>query len=67
MLDVPRERILAVGDALRTDIAGAATVGVDSCWVLDGIHDLAGKHAEAEAEAAAAGLAPVATLPSFSW
>jgi HAD superfamily hydrolase (TIGR01459 family) len=67
MLDVPPERVLVVGDALRTDIAGAAAVGLDSCWVLDGIHDLAGKPAEAEAEARAAGLAPVATIPNFAW
>lgn len=67
MLDVPLNRVLVVGDALRTDIAGAAAVGLDSCWVLDGIHDLAGKPAEAEAEAAAAGLAPLATLPNFAW
>jgi HAD superfamily hydrolase (TIGR01459 family) len=67
MLDVPLDRILVVGDALRTDIAGAKAVGLESCWVLDGIHDLAGKPAEAEAEAAAAGLAPIATLPNFAW
>jgi HAD superfamily hydrolase (TIGR01459 family) len=67
MLDVPPDRVLAVGDALRTDIAGAAGVGLDACWVLDGIHDLAGKPDQAEAEAAAAGLAPVATLPHFGW
>jgi HAD superfamily hydrolase (TIGR01459 family) len=62
LLGVPPDRVLAVGDALRTDIAGAATVGLESCWVLDGIHDLAGRPAEAEA-----GLAPIATLPNFSW
>jgi HAD superfamily hydrolase (TIGR01459 family) len=67
MLDVPPGRILVVGDALRTDIAGAAGVGLESCWVLDGIHDLAGKPEQAEAEAAAAGLAPVATIPNFTW
>jgi HAD superfamily hydrolase (TIGR01459 family) len=67
LLGVPPDRVLAVGDALRTDIAGAATVGLESCWVLDGIHDLAGRPAEAEAEAEAAGLAPIATLPNFSW
>lgn len=67
MLGVPPARVLAVGDALRTDIAGAAAVGLDSAWVLDGIHDLVGQEAEAEREAAAAGLAPVATLPSFKW
>jgi HAD superfamily hydrolase (TIGR01459 family) len=68
-LDLPRERVLAVGDALRTDIAGAASVGIDSCWVLGGIHgaELAGDPARAEAAAAAAELAPVAALPAFVW
>jgi HAD superfamily hydrolase (TIGR01459 family) len=33
-----RRSILAVGDSLRTDIAGAAGVGIDSVWVLGGIH-----------------------------
>ncbi len=67
LLGVPRERVLAVGDALRTDIAGAAAVGIESCWVLDGIHDLAARPDEAEREAAAAGLAPIAMLPTFAW
>jgi HAD superfamily hydrolase (TIGR01459 family) len=68
MLAMPRARILAIGDALRTDIAGAAAVGVASCWVLGGIHagDLDGPQA-AEAAARSAGLAPVATLPAFRW
>jgi HAD superfamily hydrolase (TIGR01459 family) len=67
LLGVPPDRVLAVGDALRTDIAGAASVGLESCWVLDGIHDLAGRPQEAETEATAAGLAPIATLPNFAW
>lgn len=67
MLGVAPSRVLAVGDALRTDIAGATAVGIASAWVLDGIHDLAGRHREAEEEAAAMGLAPLATLPSFRW
>lgn len=67
LLGVPKARVLAVGDALRTDIAGAQAVGLDSAWVLDGIHDLVGRHPDAEREAAAMGLAPVATLPSFRW
>lgn len=68
MLAAPRERILAVGDALRTDIAGAAVIGVDACWVLGGIHaaNLDGPQA-AEAAARSAGLAPLATLPAFRW
>ena len=68
------ERILAVGDALHTDIAGAQGVGIAACWVLSGIHgaqlrDANGRFdtVRAEAEARNAGLAPLATLPHFSW
>jgi HAD superfamily hydrolase (TIGR01459 family) len=69
LLDLPRSRVLAVGDALRTDIAGAAAIGVASCWVLGGLH---GEALDAEPQAAreavlAAGLAPVACIPGFAW
>jgi HAD superfamily hydrolase (TIGR01459 family) len=66
-LAVPR--VLAVGDALRTDIAGAAGAGLPSCWVLGGIHfeELGNDPAKIEAAASEAGLAPVATVPSFTW
>jgi HAD superfamily hydrolase (TIGR01459 family) len=74
VLDLPPERVLAVGDALRTDIAGASGVELASCWVLDGIHGAALRRpdgsfdtASAEAEAQAAGLTPIATLPRFAW
>ena len=61
-------RVLAVGDALRTDIAGARAAGVDACWVLGGLHGAHGGTAAAvEAEARAAGLAPVAAIPHFVW
>jgi ribonucleotide monophosphatase NagD (HAD superfamily) len=33
-----RRRILAVGDSLRTDIAGANAVGIDALLVAGGIH-----------------------------
>jgi HAD superfamily hydrolase (TIGR01459 family) len=33
-----RERLLVVGDSLRTDIAGAAAAGIDSLLVAGGIH-----------------------------
>jgi HAD superfamily hydrolase (TIGR01459 family) len=33
-----RRRLLAVGDSLRTDIAGAAAAGIDSLFILGGIH-----------------------------
>lgn len=35
---VPLRRVLAVGDAMRTDIAGAAALGIDSILVARGIH-----------------------------
>jgi HAD superfamily hydrolase (TIGR01459 family) len=69
MLDLPRGRVLAVGDALATDMRGAHGVGVDGCWVLGGIHQemIGNDTALARAEAASAGLAPVATVPTFRW
>ena len=65
MLGVEKSRVLAVGDALRTDLAGAKAAGIDACWVLSGIHALAPE--EAPLEAAAAGFCPVAILPGFFW
>jgi ribonucleotide monophosphatase NagD (HAD superfamily) len=35
---VARDRVLAVGDAIRTDIAGAAGFGIDCVLVARGIH-----------------------------
>jgi HAD superfamily hydrolase (TIGR01459 family) len=68
MLGVARERVLAVGDALRTDIAGAKAAGVDSCWVLSGIHarELGGDQVRIRAAVADADLAPVACIPAFA-
>lgn len=75
MLDMPPGRVMAVGDALRTDIAGAAAVGIASAWVLGGIHaeELGVEEGTlplpgvAEARAAADGLSPDAVLPAFRW
>jgi HAD superfamily hydrolase (TIGR01459 family) len=73
-LGVPPERVLAVGDSLRTDIAGAVGVDLAACWILDGIHAAELRTADgqfdtalAEAAARDAGVAPVATLPRFVW
>lgn len=70
-----RSRIAAVGDSLRTDIAGAAAVGIDSVLVLGGIHgDEVGYDGEnppdpgrLAAFLAEANRPPVATLGDFSW
>jgi HAD superfamily hydrolase (TIGR01459 family) len=72
MLGTPKTATLAVGDSLRTDISGAARAGVDSCWVLGGIHGeaLGGEAIKGEAasrKAAEAGLAPVAMVRAFTW
>lgn len=73
-LGMPKDRVLAVGDSLRTDIAGATAAGLAACWVLDGLHGEALRRtdgsydpAELEAEARGAGMAPVAAIARFSW
>jgi HAD superfamily hydrolase (TIGR01459 family) len=73
-LELPPDRVLAVGDSLRTDIAGASAVDLASCWVLDGIHgaelrtgDGGFDHGKAEKAAWQAGLSPVASVPRFAW
>lgn len=38
MTEVVPERVLAVGDALRTDIAGAVAYGLDALFIAQGIH-----------------------------
>mgnify|MGYP002376972124 FL=1 len=35
---VARERVLAIGDGIRTDITGAARAGIDSIFIPSGIH-----------------------------
>ncbi|ALJ34484.1 TIGR01459 family HAD-type hydrolase [Azospirillum brasilense] len=68
-------RILAVGDSLRTDVAGANAAGIDVALVTFGIHreELGGAWGEAvdpaklAAAAAAAGHQPTYGLPSLRW
>ena len=69
MLDLPPACVLAVGDSLRTDIAGAAAVAVAACWVLGGLHGeaLAGDTSRARAAAVEAGLDPLVAIASFGW
>ncbi len=69
LLAVDRNRVLAIGDSLRTDIAGAAEAGLDAVWVLGGIHadELDGDAKLIAAAAAEAGLQPTAVMRSFIW
>ena len=70
-----RRRVVAVGDSLRTDIAGARGAGIDSIWIVGGIHaeELGMKPGErpdrerVAAALAASGAAPVAVAPGFRW
>ena len=68
-LGLPRAGILAVGDALRTDIAGAKAAGLASCWVLGGLHGeaLGTDIAAATRAARDADLEPIAVIPRFVW
>jgi HAD superfamily hydrolase (TIGR01459 family) len=70
-------RILAVGDSLRTDIAGAAAAGLDSLFIAGGIHaeefgieagtDRDPDLTRLQAALVAGGLQPVAVAPHFRW
>src|SRR5499427_364501 len=44
---IPRARVLAIGDSVRTDLTGATRVGIDCLFVTAGIHaeELGGRHA----------------------
>jgi HAD superfamily hydrolase (TIGR01459 family) len=73
-LGLDASQVLAVGDALHTDIAGAAAVDLAACWVLGGLHagelvrpDGTYDLARAENHAREAGLSPIATVPRFVW
>jgi HAD superfamily hydrolase (TIGR01459 family) len=44
--DIPRERWLAIGDGLKTDIAGATQAGIDSLLITGGIHEIELTHAD---------------------
>jgi HAD superfamily hydrolase (TIGR01459 family) len=70
-----RSRLLAVGDSLRTDIAGAAAAGIDSLLVAGGIHadefgmdEVNGPDLDRIGAALrAGGYRPVAVVGRFSW
>jgi ribonucleotide monophosphatase NagD (HAD superfamily) len=70
-----RRRILAVGDSLRTDIAGANAAGIDSLLVAGGIHSEefglgpgdTPHPARVAAAVAASGQNPTAVIARFRW
>ncbi|WP_088345217.1 MULTISPECIES: TIGR01459 family HAD-type hydrolase [Rhodomicrobium] len=70
--DLPKHRILAIGDGLHTDIAGAVAQNIDSVFVASGVH-LAGGREEGVEAAQIARLfegsksRPVAALSQLIW
>ncbi len=73
--DIPRARIAAIGDTLRTDIAGANTVGIAGIFVMNGLQagqlgvDARGyaKPERLAAQCLAEGHRPDAALPVLRW
>ena len=62
-----RKRILAVGDSMRTDIAGANAAGIDGLLVLGGIHQEELTGADLESVIKRQGVIPKAAVPVFRW
>ncbi len=74
MGDIEKSRVLAVGDSFRTDIRGANAAGIDSLFVIDGIHredllDRDGNPDEARLgdAVARAGAVPTYAMRRFDW
>ncbi len=72
---VARERVLVVGDSLRTDIAGARAAGLGACFVTGGLAlaELGGdwgalpQAAALDRLFAATGVTPDWVVPAFRW
>jgi HAD superfamily hydrolase (TIGR01459 family) len=68
-----RQRVLAIGDSVRTDLKGAAAFGIDCLFVTAGIHaEEVGGRENPDAGAlgdifAAAGLYPKAVMRKLAW
>jgi HAD superfamily hydrolase (TIGR01459 family) len=69
----PLKRVLAIGDSVRTDLKGATSYGIDSVFVISGIHAEAhGGRDTPDLKAlnetfTAAGVAPKAVMRGLAW
>jgi HAD superfamily hydrolase (TIGR01459 family) len=67
------DRVLAVGDSVRTDLKGAAAFGLDTMFVISGIHaeELGGREAPdldvLNGMFASAGVTPKAVMRGLKW
>jgi HAD superfamily hydrolase (TIGR01459 family) len=70
---VGHDRVLAIGDSVRTDLKGAAAFGIDCLFVTAGIHaeELGGRETPDVSALsgifAAAGVAPKAVMQRLAW
>ena len=65
---VTRERILCIGDGIRTDIKGAAVAGLDSVFIASGVHVQDALTSEALVDLFAdIDTPPVAAMPTLAW
>lgn len=67
---VQRAQVLAIGDGIGTDIAGAAAAGIDSLYVASGVHAGPGGRIDAETLAeifANAEGRPIAAMNGLCW
>jgi ribonucleotide monophosphatase NagD (HAD superfamily) len=71
---IDKERVLAVGDSFRTDIRGANGAGLDSLFVIEGIHredllrpDGSVNASHLEDTVARAGAVPTYAVRRFEW
>jgi HAD superfamily hydrolase (TIGR01459 family) len=70
---LPRQRVLAIGDSVRTDLTGAASFGIECLFVSSGIHaeEYGGRQSPSldalNGIFAAAGVAPRAILRGLKW
>ena len=75
ILNVPKDRILAVGDALHTDVKGANGAGIGAVFVTQGIHaqelgiepGQVPEPARLEEVVARHGERPAAAMATFTW
>ena len=65
---VPKARILAIGDGLDTDLAGAHAAGLDSVFIASAVHLPGELNERTLADLfAARPFAPIAALPALDW
>jgi HAD superfamily hydrolase (TIGR01459 family) len=64
---VPKSRILAIGDGLGTDMAGAGQYGIDALFIPSGVSMPHGQTLDVDALFKPLAMRPVAMMPALAW